>query len=76
MHLAAAVGTPVVVPFGSTSPEMTGPAWSAGAQILRAPGIPVLPLFPARMSHRFPLHEGNPSEAVAAAALRALSFKS
>lgn len=25
MHLAAAVGTPVVVPFGSTSPEMTGP---------------------------------------------------
>lgn len=25
MHVAAAVGTPVVVPFGSTSPEMTGP---------------------------------------------------
>ena len=25
MHLAAAVGTPVVVPFGSTSPELTGP---------------------------------------------------
>lgn len=25
MHLATAVGTPVVVPFGSTSPEMTGP---------------------------------------------------
>lgn len=24
-HLAAAVGTPVVVPFGSTSPELTGP---------------------------------------------------
>ena len=28
MHVAAAVGTPVVVPFGSTSPELTGP-WSA-----------------------------------------------
>jgi heptosyltransferase-2 len=25
MHVAAAVGTPVVVPFGSTSPELTGP---------------------------------------------------
>jgi len=25
MHLAAALGTPVVVPFGSTSPELSGP---------------------------------------------------
>ncbi len=25
MHIAAALGTPVVVPFGSTSPELTGP---------------------------------------------------
>jgi heptosyltransferase-2 len=25
MHMAAALGTPVVVPFGSTSPELTGP---------------------------------------------------
>jgi len=25
MHLAAALGTPVVVPFGSTAPELTGP---------------------------------------------------
>ena len=25
MHLAAAVGTAVVAPFGSTSPELTGP---------------------------------------------------
>jgi heptosyltransferase-2 len=25
MHVAAAIGTPVVVPFGSTSPELTGP---------------------------------------------------
>ncbi|HEX7862031.1 MAG TPA: lipopolysaccharide heptosyltransferase II [Verrucomicrobiae bacterium] len=27
MHLAAAVGNPVVVPFGSTSPELTGPGF-------------------------------------------------
>ncbi len=25
MHVSAAVGTPVIVPFGSTSPELTGP---------------------------------------------------
>jgi heptosyltransferase-2 len=25
MHVAAALGTPVVVPFGSTAPELTGP---------------------------------------------------
>jgi len=25
MHVAAATGTPVVVPFGSTSPDLTGP---------------------------------------------------
>jgi heptosyltransferase II len=29
MHLAAAVGTPVVVPFGSTAPELTGPSFGA-----------------------------------------------
>jgi heptosyltransferase-2 len=27
MHVAAALGTPVVVPFGSTSPELTGPSF-------------------------------------------------
>jgi heptosyltransferase-2 len=27
MHVAAAVGTPVVVPFGSTSAALTGPGW-------------------------------------------------
>jgi heptosyltransferase-2 len=32
MHLAAAVGTPVVVPFGSTSPELTGPGLPGDGQ--------------------------------------------
>ncbi len=44
MHLAAAVGAPVIVPFGSTSPELTGPGPGSGAQILRA-GVPCSPCF-------------------------------
>lgn len=32
MHLAAAVGTKVVVPFGSTSPELTGPGLPGDAR--------------------------------------------
>lgn len=32
MHLAAAVGSRVVVPFGSTSPELTGPGLPGGKQ--------------------------------------------
>jgi heptosyltransferase-2 len=46
MHLAAALGRPVVVPFGSTSPELTGPL-SAGAmahQVLRR-HVPCAPCF-------------------------------
>jgi heptosyltransferase-2 len=38
MHVAAALGTPVVVPFGSTSPELTGPGLPGDArhQLLRS----------------------------------------
>ena len=36
MHLASAVGTPVVIPFGSTSPEMTGPLFATNARIIKA----------------------------------------
>jgi heptosyltransferase-2 len=72
MHLAAAVGTPVVVPFGSTSPEMTGPILSAGAQILRAPGIPCAPCFRRDCPIDFRCMKGITCEAVVAAALRAL----
>ena len=76
MHLAAAVGTPVVVPFGSTSPEMTGPILSSGAQILRAPGIPCAPCFRRDCPIDFRCMRGIGCDAVAAAALRALDFKS
>jgi len=47
MHLAAAVGTPAVVPFGSTSPELTGPGLPSTGdshQILQA-NAPCSPCF-------------------------------
>lgn len=46
MHIAAAVGTSVVVPFGSTSPELTGPGLlnSGPHQIIRA-DVPCAPCF-------------------------------
>jgi len=43
MHLAAAVGTPTVALFGSTSPEWTGPR-GAGHRVLRHP-VPCSPCF-------------------------------
>lgn len=45
-HLAAAVGTPVIVPFGSTSPELTGPGLPGSDQhrFLRA-APPCAPCF-------------------------------
>jgi heptosyltransferase-2 len=45
MHIAAALGTPVVVLFGSTSPEMTRPPISTRAHILRASDVPCSPCF-------------------------------
>ena len=46
MHLAAAIGVPVVVPFGSTSPELTGPGLpgSAGHVVLKSTA-PCAPCF-------------------------------
>ncbi len=46
MHVAAALGTPVVVPFGSTSPELTGPGLPGDPlhTCLRA-GVPCSPCF-------------------------------
>jgi heptosyltransferase-2 len=46
MHLAAAVGAPVVVPFGSTSPFLTGPGLPGDTRhaVLRS-GVPCAPCF-------------------------------
>ncbi len=46
MHLAAALGTPVVVPFGSTSPALTGPGLPGNSshQVLSG-GAPCSPCF-------------------------------
>ena len=44
MHVASALGTPVVVPFGSTSSELTGPVFSPNAKILKS-DAPCSPCF-------------------------------
>jgi lipopolysaccharide heptosyltransferase II len=46
MHAAAALGTPVVVPFGSTSPELTGPGLPGDThhRLLRS-DVPCAPCF-------------------------------
>ena len=46
MHLAAALGTPVIVPFGSTSPELTGPGLDRhGAHKILRGTVPCSPCF-------------------------------
>jgi len=46
MHVAAALGTPVVVPFGSTAPELTGPGLPADPRhrLIRS-NVPCAPCF-------------------------------
>ena len=46
MHIAAAIGTPVVVPFGSTSSELTGPGFPRdGRHQLLKSAAPCAPCF-------------------------------
>ncbi|MBI1841700.1 MAG: lipopolysaccharide heptosyltransferase II [Verrucomicrobia bacterium] len=47
MHVAAALGTPVIVPFGSTSPELTAPGLpgSTGPHHFLRAGAPCSPCF-------------------------------
>ena len=46
MHVAAALGTPLVVPFGSTSPELTGPGLPGDpcSHVLKS-SVPCAPCF-------------------------------
>ena len=73
MHVAAALGTPVIVPFGSTSPELTGPGLPGDTQhkLLKS-NVPCAPCFLRECPIDFlcmkSISEGTVIEAVIAAA--------
>jgi lipopolysaccharide heptosyltransferase II len=73
MHVAAALGTPVVVPFGSTSPELTGPSLPGEPhhQLLRA-NAPCSPCFLRECPIDFRCMTGISVEQVVTAVLRAV----
>jgi heptosyltransferase-2 len=74
MHVAAALGTPVVVPFGSTSPELTGPGLPGDARhhLLRA-STACSPCFLRECPIDFRCMTGISVDAVASAVLAALA---
>ncbi len=71
MHIAAAVGTPVVVPFGSTSPELTGPIVSPGSkhQLIKS-DAPCSPCFLRQCPIDFRCMNGIATERVVEAVLK------
>jgi heptosyltransferase-2 len=73
MHLAAAVGTPVIVPFGSTSPALTGPGLPADPrhQLMTAP-VPCSPCFRRECPIDFRCMHAITPEAVTDAVLRVM----
>ena len=76
MHVAAAVGTPVVVPFGSTSPVLTAPGLPGDArhQLLRT-GVACSPCFLRECPIDFRCMTGISVERMATAAVKALALK-
>ena len=72
MHVAAALGTPVVVPFGSTSPELTGPIFSPVAKILKS-DAPCSPCFLRECPIDFRCMNDITVERVVEAVLRVIS---
>jgi heptosyltransferase-2 len=73
MHVAAALGTPVVVPFGSTSPEFTGPGLPGDTRhrLLRS-DVPCSPCFLRECPIDFRCMNGITVDAVARAVLDVL----
>jgi heptosyltransferase-2 len=74
MHIAAAVGTPVVVPFGSTSPELTAPILFPGArhQLIKS-DAPCAPCFLRECPIDFRCMNGITVERVVEAVVQAVS---
>ena len=74
MHVAAALGTPVVVPFGSTSPELTGPGLPGDTRhhLLRS-SAPCSPCFRRACPIDFRCMTGISTERVVAAVQAALT---
>jgi len=71
MHVASALGTPVVVPFGSTSPELTGPIFSPNAKILKS-DAPCSPCFLRECPIDFRCMNGISVESVVEAVLQSV----
>jgi heptosyltransferase II len=71
MHLAAAVGAPLVAIFGSTSPELTGPVFSARARVVRG-DAPCAPCFRRECPIDLRCLRSIETEQVVAAALECL----
>jgi heptosyltransferase-2 len=76
MHVAAALGTPVVVPFGSTSPQLTGPGLPGDTrhQLLTA-NASCSPCFLRTCPIDFRCMTGIPVERVVEATLNAASMR-
>ena len=72
MHVAAALGTTVVVPFGSTSPELTGPGLPGDGrhELLRA-NVPCAPCFLRECPIDFRCMTGISVESVVQATVKA-----
>jgi heptosyltransferase II len=74
MHVAVALGTPVVVPFGSTSPELTGPGMPGDPrQHLLQAGVPCSPCFRRNCPIDLRCMTGISPDRVTEAVLQALS---
>lgn len=74
MHLAAAVGTPVVAIFGSTSPELTGPGLpGTGRHVLLRANAPCSPCYLRECPIDFRCMTGISAEVAVHAVLATLS---